>query len=103
MEDIEFIKKISDANKDIEEGQEILRSFCKQKIFEAEKYIYKCQKNIDYLPYIELNKLANNLLGGLSFRQLEFKYQLKVLNCIIYSIKQYVEKLTAEKISDDKE
>ena len=102
MEEIEFIKKINDANNDIKEGQDILRSFNRQKIAETENYIDKCQRNSDYLPYIQVNKLTNNLIGSLSFRQLEFKYQLKVLDCIISSIKQFVAKTTTDKISDNK-
>ena len=102
MNEQELIKKITDAQNDIKEGQEILRCFNKNKISEAEEFIEKCQRNIDYSPFIEINKLASNLAGNLSFKQLQFNQQLKVLDCVILSIKEFLIKISTTKTENER-
>lgn len=101
MNEQELIKKINDAKNDIKEGQEILRHFNKNKISEAEAFIEKSQRNIDYLPFIEINKLTSNIAGSLSFKQLQFNQQLKVLDCVILSIKEFLIKTSTNKTENE--
>lgn len=90
MEELEKLKKIAEANKDIQEGNEILENYNFHIQKKADDYVNKCQQNIDYAQFIATNKALKGMFGNLSFHQLNPTQQRKVLKMIIDSIEQYL-------------
>ena len=79
MTDIEKIKKLSDAQKDIDKINELLlyssHSFHKR----ANSLYEDIEKNSDYAPYIAIAKVGRKMTGNIPFSQLQFVLKRYVL------------------------
>ena len=96
---IEKIKKINDAESDINELTDVLNSIesLKQNGVDVFNRIFN---KLDYKPYIFILTNKYGLRGNLSFEQLDFKMKIEVLKMLRDSICAYVKKEIGEEILD---
>lgn len=99
MSEEEKVKKLIDANKDLNKGKEILNNFNVRRYHQAKDFIDDCCKSIDYAPYIMRNRTLAEMFGNLGFMELKYLKKIKVLKMIITSIEEYITGLT---LKDDK-
>lgn len=96
MTDIEKIKKLADAQKDIDRINEVL-SASSHSFHKRANLLYEdIEKNSDYLPYIAIAKVGKRMTGNIPFSQLEFIPKRNALIMIRDAIKAYQVKTAAE-------
>lgn len=99
IKDIEKLKKIADANKDIDIINELLQDMSKFRK-KANSLFEKIDKNIDYKKYIIALKSAKGMNGNLQFKDLHFMGQIKVFQMFREAITMYKNELSIEELSD---
>lgn len=94
MTEEEKVKKLIDANEDLNKGQIILENLSFGRYQQAKDYVDNCCKNTDYAPYIAKNRAMDGMFGNLGFIDLKPLIKRKVLKMIINSIEEYIAELT---------
>lgn len=93
MTEEEKVKKLIDANKDLNKGKGILANLNFSKYQQANEFVDKCCKNTDYAPYITQNRVLGGMFGNLGFMDLKYLGKIKVLKMVVTSIEEYVAEL----------
>lgn len=96
--DLEKLKKISDANEDIEQINELLQNmsaFRKR----ANSLYEKIDKNIEYKKYIFTLKTAKGMHGNMQFSELPFVGKINVFQMLREAITLYKADIAIEEVS----
>lgn len=97
---IDFAKKMKEANSDIEKINEILDD---TSLFhhKADDLYNELSKNFDYATYIFAAKSAKGMLGNIPFRDLKHYQKRNVFAMIREAITTYIAKELTDKIRGD--
>ena len=97
---IDFAKKLKDANSDIDKINEILDD---TSLFhhKADDLYNELSKNTDYAPYIFAAKTAKGMIGNIPFRDLKHYQKRNVFAMIREAITTYIAKELTDKIRGD--
>ena len=97
---IDFAKKLKDANSDIDKINEILDD---TSLFhhKADDLYNELSKNTDYEPYIFAAKTAKGMIGNIPFRDLKHYQKRNVFAMIREAITTYIAKELTDKIRGD--
>ena len=101
IKDIEKMKKIADANNDIQKINDLLNDMS-QFNKKANSVFDKIDKNSDYKKYVIALKLAKGRDGNLQFKELHFIEKIKVFQMLREAITAYKTELSIEELSDIK-
>lgn len=96
MTEEELTKKLNEVNRDLNEYDELIKNLDYKSFDRAEQFVNKCQNNDKYNRFILKNKISSNLIGTLTFSQLNYKCKLNVLYCIQRSLIEYLLELNSE-------
>ena len=99
IKDIEKLKKIADANHDIQKINDLLNDMS-QFNKKANSVFDKIDKNSDYKKHIIALKSAKGMNGNLQFKELHFIEKIKVFQMLREAITAYKNELSLEELSD---
>lgn len=101
IKDIEKLKKIADANNDIQKINDLLNDMS-QFNKKANSVFDKIDKNSDYKKHVIALKSAKGMDGNLQFKELHFIEKIKVFQMLREAITAYKTELSIEELSDIK-
>jgi hypothetical protein len=100
LSNIELAKKLTDANKDLEEIGEVLEDVSAFH-YKSDEIYEVLRKKTDYVPYIFFVKTAKKMNGNRQFRELNYFQKRKVLLMIKEAITMYISKELIDKTLGD--
>lgn len=100
LHNIDFVKKMKDAESDIDKINEILANVTLFR-HKADDLFDELNKNLDYSQYIISAKIAKGMMGNKSFKQLSHQNKRNVFLMIREAITTYIAKELTDKIRGD--
>ena len=97
--DLENLKKLSDADEDIRQINELLQdmsAFRKR----ANSLFEKIDNNIEYKQYIVILKTAKKMNGNLPFKELKFAIKIQVFQMLREAITLYKADIAVDEVSN---
>ena len=98
--DYDVIKKIKEANDDIDKLNELLNNVSKFHK-NANDLFEKINSKIDYIVYINALKIQNNMNGKVPFHALSYKDKILVFKMLIDAINNYKQYIIMKNIEEN--